>query len=156
MLEHIQVPRHHNPSRCVFPSKFDQLTRVAVEGCFCVRFMSFNPFGGNEAEVPEPVVLDWGAPLRPRHFDFSEASAVKLAVPGAARQVYTALSVPGSGRFQESDDSTPVEFYDGAIIVKAGDRYKLFTLEDFSERFVLMSGQRVESIYQIDYQTPKK
>jgi hypothetical protein len=67
-----------------------------------------------------------------------------------------AVSVLGAGRFQESPSSEPVSFNNGGIIVKGGDRYKFLTLETFRRHFVLEDGQAIETVYQIDMQTPKK
>lgn len=100
--------------------------------------------------------LHWGAHLRPHHFEFSEGSTVRLRMEGRRDVVCQAISIYGSGCFLESDSASPVDFENGAIIVKAGERYKLFTFEEFRSRFVLNNGAAIESIYQIDYQTPKK
>ena len=100
--------------------------------------------------------LHWGDHLRPHHFDFSEGSTVLLRIEGRRDVTCKAISVFGRGYFLASDSSTPEEFLNGAIIVKAGDRYKLFSFEEFKTKFVLDNGAAIESLYQIDYQTPKK
>lgn len=100
--------------------------------------------------------LHWGAHLRPHHFEFSEGSTVLLRIEGRRDVVCQAISVFGSGWFLESESAAPVEFLNGAIIVKAGERHKLFTFEEFRSRFVLDNGAPIVSLYQIDFQTPKK
>lgn len=110
-------------------------------------------YDGEESAAP---ALHWGDYLRPHHFDFSQGSVVLLKVEGRRDVVCQAISVFGSGYFLESDSSSPVEFSNGAIIVRAGERCKLFTFEEFRGRFVLDNGAPIETLYQIDYQTPRK
>lgn len=105
--------------------------------------------------------VNWGASLKPHHFDFDEATSVRARLSDSREIVCRAVSVLGAGRFQESPHATPVEFQNGGILVKGrdaqgGNRYKVFSFEEFRRRFFLADGTPVESIYQIDYQTPRK
>lgn len=105
--------------------------------------------------------IDWGACLHPHHFNFTEATSVKARLSGSREISCRAVSVLGGGRFQESPQASPVEFQNGGVLVEGRDaqganRYKLFTFEDFRRRFLLESGEPIETIYQIDYQTPRK
>ena len=100
--------------------------------------------------------LNWGDYLRPHHFRFEEASCVRARIAGRPDLLCSAVSILGAGMFKESESSKPIEFHDGAVIVKAGERVKLFLFEDFRKLFFLENGTPIESIYQIDFQTPKK
>jgi len=100
--------------------------------------------------------LHWGDSLRPRHFNFLEGTAVRPLLTIRPDIVLHAVSVLGAGSFMEKDDSKPVPFENGGIIVKAGERYKFFSLEFFQEHFVLANGELIQSLYQIDLQTPRK
>jgi hypothetical protein len=120
---------------------------------FLGDYPSCEPHSDQESTQPS---LHWGAHLRPHHFEFSDGSRVLLRIAGRRELLCQAISVLGSGRFLESESSHPVEFDNGAIIVKAGERFKLFSFDEFKERFVLENGAPIETIYQIDYQTPKK
>lgn len=98
--------------------------------------------------------LNWGEPLQPHHFDFSQASRVIFS--GAPSMSCSAIFVPGTGSFQESRESQPVPFHDGAIIVRANNLFKLVEFDKFRARFCLATGRPIENPYQIDFQTPKK
>jgi hypothetical protein len=100
--------------------------------------------------------LNWGDYLRPHHFNFKDASPVRARMDGKADLVCSAVSVLGSGEYRETETSKPVEFDDGAVIVKIGPRVLCFKFEEFRDRFRLIDGTPIVSIYQIDYQTPKK
>jgi hypothetical protein len=112
--------------------------------------------GALENEEATKHALNWGDYLRPHHFRFEEASLVRARRDGRADLVCAAVSVLGSGYFRETETSQPVKFDDGAVIVKAGQRVVCFPFEEFRERFQLMDGSPLASIYQIDFQTPKK
>jgi hypothetical protein len=103
-----------------------------------------------------PSGVHWGDYLRPHHFNFTQASPVCARRDGRPDLVCTAVSVLGAGQFKETESSHPVPFTDGAIIVKAGKRVACFTFEEFRQRFRLVDGSEIVSIYQIDFQTPKK
>jgi len=100
--------------------------------------------------------VHWGDPLRPHHYKFEEGTAVRPRLTTRPDLVLHAVSVLGAGSFMEKDDSKPVQFENGGLIVKAGARYKFFSLEFFQEHFVLANGDPIVSLYQIDYQAPKK
>jgi hypothetical protein len=115
----------------------------------------------SETRTESGAGVNWGACLQPHHFNFEEATAVKARLTGSREIVCRAVSVLGAGQFQESPHATPVEFQNGGILVEGRDaqgvnRYKLFSFEDFRRRFFLEDGAPVETIYQIDYQTPRK
>lgn len=126
---------------------------VSVGDAFFDRYAPCQPDRDSDSSAHS---LDWGAKLRPHHFQFSDGSRVLLRVEGRADVLCHAISVLGSGSFLESESSDPADFSNGAIIVKAGERYKLFLFEEFKRRFVLEDGSPIETIYQIDFQTPKK
>jgi len=134
-------------------TEFQGNAAVSVAETFFDRYASCQP--DRDLDSPEHS-LNWGARLRPHHFQFAEGSRVLLKVEGRRDVLCHAISVLGSGSFLELESSEPVEFLNGAIIVKAGERYKLFVFEEFKKRFVFEDGSRIESIYQIDFQTPKK
>lgn len=126
---------------------------LSVGDAFCDRCPSVEP--SHEEESPGRS-LNWGAHLRPHHFQFSEGSKVLLRVEGRRDVTCHAISVLGSGYFLESETANAAEFSNGAIIVKAGERYKLFSFEEFQSRFVLEDASPIETIFQINFQTPKK
>ena len=100
--------------------------------------------------------VHWGDCLRPRHFDFTEGTAVRLRITDRPDLIFHAVSVIGAGQFKEFDNSTPVTFESGGIIVTGADRVKFLPFESFQKYFVLEDGQKIDSIFQIDFQTPKK
>jgi hypothetical protein len=115
----------------------------------------------SETRTEGGASVNWGASLHPHHFNFDEATSVKARLSGNREISCRAVSVLGAGQFQESPQATPVEFQNGGILVEGrdaqgGNRYKLFTFDDFRRRFLLEDGTPVETIYQIDYQTPRK
>jgi hypothetical protein len=115
----------------------------------------------SETRTESGAGFNWGACLRPHHFNFKEATSVKARLTGSREIVCRAVSLIAAGRFQESPDATPVEFQNGGIVVEGrdaqgGNRYKYFSFEDFRRRFVLENGAPVETIFQINFQTPTK
>ena len=115
----------------------------------------------SETRTEGGAAVNWGACLQPHHFNFDEATPVKARLSGSREIACRAVSVLGAGRFQDSPQGTSVEFQNGGILVEGrdaqgGNRYKLFSFEDFRRRFLLENGEPVETIYQIDYQTPRK
>jgi hypothetical protein len=107
-------------------------------------------------QQPTSSSKHWGDSLRPHHFNFLEVTAVRPRLTTRPDIVLHAVSVLGAGSFMEKDDSKPVPFENGGIIVKAGERYKFFSFEFFQEHFVLANGDLIQSFYQIDMQTPRK
>lgn len=126
---------------------------VSVAETYFDRYASSQPDCVSDSSVHS---LNWGAKLRPHHFHFSDGSRVLLRVEGRPDVLCHAISVLGSGSFLEHESSEPVDFSNGAIVVKAGERYKLFVFDEFKRRFVFEDGSPIETIYQIDFQTPKK
>ena len=117
-----------------------------------------SPSLNSSHEVPaegSPAV-HWGDCLRPHHFDFAEGTAVRLRITSHPFLILHAVSVIGAGQFKEFDNSTPVAFEKGGIIVKGSDRVKFFTFETFQKHFVLEDGETIDSIFQVNYQTPMK
>ena len=115
----------------------------------------------SETRTEGGASVNWGACLQPHHFNFDEATSVKARLSGSREIACRAVSVFGAGQFQESPQATPVEFQNGGIIVEGrdaqgGNRYKLFTFEDFTRRVLLENGEPVQTAYQIDFQTPRK
>jgi hypothetical protein len=62
----------------------------------------------------------------------------------------------GAGLFQENDNAEPVKFENGGIIVQCGHRCKFFSLEEFRAHFYLEGGVTLESLLQVNFQTPRK
>ena len=102
------------------------------------------------------TTLHWGDPLRPHHFRFDQGTAVRPRLTTRPDILCHAVSVIGAGSFKENDDSMPVEFCNGGIIVNGGERYKFFTFEVFQKHCVLANGDSIVSLFQIDFQAPKK
>jgi len=124
--------------------------------------LDFPPrFGGSPLRHPEALKdattgVHWGDCLRPHHFNFDDATPVRPRVATRNDIICRAVSVLGAGQFKEAEGSEGVAFENGGVIVKGGDRYKFLTLEVFRKHFVLEGGGAIESVFQIDYQTPKK
>lgn len=111
----------------------------------------------NNQELAEgSSAVHWGDCLRPHHFEFAEGTAVRLRITDRPDLIFHAVSVIGAGQFKEFDNSNPVSFENGGIIVKGADRVKFVSFEAFQKYFVLEDGQKIDSIFQIDFQTPKK
>ena len=100
--------------------------------------------------------LHWGNCLRPHHFDFEQGTVVLPRLTTRPDLTCRAVSVLGGGQFREFENSSPVPFENGGIIIKAGERHKFVTFETFRKYFVSDGGQDFDHILQIDFQTPRK
>ena len=110
----------------------------------------------NEDLAQGSSAVNWGDCLRPHHFDFTEGTAVRLRITDRPDIICHAVSVIGAGKFKEFDNSVPVAFESGGVIVKGADRVKFLSFEAFQKHFILEGGHPIDSIFQIDFQTPKK
>jgi hypothetical protein len=135
---------------------FSQLGSAAAETLDHKHLSRSTLIPTHEDFAEASTTLHWGDCLRPHHFKFEEGTAVRPRLTTRPDITCYAVSVLGAGQFREFDNSVPVPFDNGGIIVKAGDRCKLVSFETFRKHFVSREGEDFSHIMQIDFQTPRK